>query len=349
MTTVLSEIEEHAGATLRSFSSLCTAVYSRSMSAFLALFIYIVHIWRCHGGISALSVNSITISSSIDGDNNCLGETLIIYEISVFANNQELSASTDPVVSNIANEEYINDGSVRYGSHSTDCSFSITYDFGEATDIEIVKLQTNCGDSSPSDFCNEIDIYFDPSGTISLYDQYYAAGLWPVSALRMALFTYQGLCDANELVFDTDISPCNVECEECMENLDVNEVSTRYWTLESFTDNSSSTCDCPSFTMQVQTDSDHTLDIYTDCDELVGVMAPYSSVERVQLTWTSWNGTDLSCRKLYMVEQEDFLTIPSYQGIVCVSLCIGMYPFFFFSFLFCFLTSFCHFTWSSEQ
>ena len=266
--------------------------------------------------MSALSVNSITISSSIDGTGNCLNETLMIYEISLFANNQELSATTNPVVSNIANKGYINDGSVRYGSYPTDCSFSITYDFGEATSIQYMKLRTNCGDSSPSDFCNEIDIYFDPYGTISLYDSYYAAELWPVSALKMVLFQWKAACTANELIFDTDISPCNVECDECMENLDVNEVSTRYWTLESFTDNSSSTCDCPSFTMQVQTDSDHTLDIYTDCDELVGVMTPYSSVERVQLTWTSWNGKDLSCPKLYMVEQEDFLTIPSYQGIL---------------------------------
>ena len=288
------------------------------MSAFLVFLLHSIHIWKCHCLLVSPEFISITISSEIDGDNDCIDETLAIYEISLYADNEEISVY--PEVANITNEGYLNDGAIRYSAYPTKCSFSIDLDLSlTGTEVDYLKLRTNCGDSSPSDFCDALIVTFYLTATQNVDFALNTFDLWPANNFAMQLVQYADDCDANTLLLDTagPYAPCDLTCSECLDNLAVEQLSSDKWNLTTSTDNMTSICDCPSFTVKLDDEEDQELDIYTNYgSEYVGNLVAYSSEERVQLSLSMWKGQSASCKAVYIVETDDFLTVPYYQSLV---------------------------------
>lgn len=204
--------------------------------------LYLICICLSHGSFQQKLFHEVEFSSNVDDSGDILGgDSFVIYEISLYANNEKLSI--EPVISGLHNPDALTDDSYSRGTYPTNPSFSVSFS-GKLMAIDYIRVLSNCGDKKPSTFCKNSMLRFNDSiGRIR-----YQHVLLRSDHHMIKLMEYESVCRSNLLILDRAASVdeyCEWECEECLNYIYIDTENQTLTTSPG--DGATSNCQCPEF------------------------------------------------------------------------------------------------------
>ena len=206
--------------------------------------VYLLCLCFSHGSFQQKFVYEVEISSNVDDNGDILSwNSFLIYEISLFANNEKLSV--EPVISGLHDPDALTDDSYSRGTYPTNPSFSVAFEFsGRLMAIDYIRVLSNCGDKEPSTFCQNFIFRFNNS--IGRRAEKHV--LLRSDHDMIPLMQYESVCRSNLLILDRAASAdeyCEWECEECLNYIYIDTENQTLTTSPG--DDATSSCECPEF------------------------------------------------------------------------------------------------------
>ena len=281
------------------------------MSSLTVLLFLILSHQPCHSALTQVFFYGVEWTSSIPNKELAAGDTMIVEDIALIANNEAIDIQ--PTITGFQNPSVVTDGQHSTSTYPDQPTFSVKWDFnGQLLPIDYIRIFTNCGDQYPSNYCKNTQLIFNNSvSRTTTFTKNVTDNIYTIRIVK-----YDNECDNNTLLLDRAASPqqiCNFECEECLENIDID--------LDTYTMNTSSSldtnlsCQCPTFQLELDTSSN--LQIWdANGNDKVGLLQRGGNREFVQLDWEHWMEQEVGCRQMYTPNVDDFMGINAHSGMI---------------------------------